>query len=76
MSGGKSKKRKGTKARPLPDLIRRQRAIDLMMKRFAGRNFKLGTQEAVVGSYAAQQLGWKIGSTFHPHHGLSEEAVS
>ena len=39
-----------------------------------GRNFKLGAEEAVVGSYAAQQLGWKAGSTFHPHHGLSAEA--
>ncbi|MBL9218413.1 MAG: ABC transporter permease [Opitutaceae bacterium] len=40
----------------------------------AGRNFKLGAEEAVVGSYVAQQLGWKVGSHFHPHHGLSEEA--
>ncbi len=39
-----------------------------------GRNFKLGAPEAVVGSYAAKQLGWKVGSNFHPHHGLSEEA--
>jgi putative ABC transport system permease protein len=47
-------------------------------KRYAfapgGRNFKLGTEEAVVGSYAAKQLRWKVGSTFHPHHGLSAEA--
>ena len=47
-------------------------------KRYAlapgGRNFKLGAAEAVVGSYAARQLGWQVGSTFHPHHGLSEEA--
>ena len=46
-------------------------------KRYAfaagGRNFKLGAQEAVVGSYAAKQLGWAVGSHFHPHHGLSEE---
>lgn len=39
-----------------------------------GRNFKLGTTEAVVGSYAARRLGWQVGSTFHPHHGLSAEA--
>ena len=39
-----------------------------------GRNFKLGAQEAVVGSYAAKQLRWKVGSHFHPHHGLNEEA--
>jgi putative ABC transport system permease protein len=38
------------------------------------RNFKLGEREAVVGSYAAKQLGWKVGDHFHPHHGLSEEA--
>ena len=40
----------------------------------AGRNFKLGEHGAVVGSYVAQQLGWKVGTHFHPHHGLSEEA--
>jgi len=39
-----------------------------------GRNFQLGAQEAVVGSYAAKQLGWKVGSHFHPHHGLTEAA--
>jgi putative ABC transport system permease protein len=43
-------------------------------KRYAfadGRNFKLGENEAVVGAYAARQLGWKIGSTFHPQHGVA-----
>ena len=40
----------------------------------AGRNFKLGEHGAVAGSYVAQQLGWKVGTHFHPHHGLSEEA--
>ncbi len=40
----------------------------------AGRNFQPGEHGAVAGSYAAQQLGWKVGSHFHPHHGLSEEA--
>jgi putative ABC transport system permease protein len=39
-----------------------------------GRNFKLGAPEAVVGAYAAKQLGWTVGSTFHPHHGLSADA--
>lgn len=39
----------------------------------AGRNFKLGEHGAVAGSYAAKQLGWKVGSHFHPHHGLNEE---
>lgn len=39
----------------------------------SGRNFKLGENEAVVGAYAARQLGWKIGSTFHPQHGMNVE---
>ncbi len=39
-----------------------------------GRNFKLGADEAVVGAYAAQKLGWRIGSTFHPQHGVTEGA--
>ncbi len=38
-----------------------------------GRFFALGQTEAVVGSYVAQRLGWKVGSHFHPHHGLSAE---
>jgi putative ABC transport system permease protein len=46
-------------------------------KRYAvapgGRNFKLGATEAVVGAYAARKLGWKIGSTFHPQHGIAGE---
>jgi putative ABC transport system permease protein len=46
-------------------------------KRYAirpgGRNFQMGKMEAVVGSYAARKLGWRVGSHFHPHHGLSEE---
>ena len=36
-----------------------------------GRNFKLGTMEAVAGAYAAKQLGWKVGTTFKPYHGLA-----
>jgi len=35
-----------------------------------GRNFKIGTMEAVVGAYVARQLGWKVGTTFKPYHGL------
>jgi putative ABC transport system permease protein len=35
-----------------------------------GRPFNLGTKEAVVGSLAARQLGWRIGTTFSPFHGL------
>lgn len=37
----------------------------------AGRIFEIGKHEAVVGSFAAQKLGWKIGTTFHPAHGLA-----
>ncbi len=36
-----------------------------------GRNFALGQEEAVVGSYAAKRLGWKAGTTFRPYHGLA-----
>ena len=36
----------------------------------AGRIFDPNRQEAVFGSYAAQQLGLKVGDTFHPYHGL------
>ncbi|WP_245844444.1 ABC transporter permease [Nibricoccus aquaticus] len=28
-------------------------------------------REAVVGSFAAQKLGWKVGDTFRPYHGLN-----
>jgi putative ABC transport system permease protein len=37
----------------------------------AGRFFDPTKNEAVVGSFVAQQLGWKVGTTFHPFHGLS-----
>lgn len=37
----------------------------------AGRFFDETKNEAVVGSFAAQQLGWKVGTTFHPSHGLA-----
>ena len=36
-----------------------------------GKVFAPGTHEAVVGSYVAKKLGWKIGSTFKPYHGLT-----
>lgn len=39
-----------------------------------GRNFRLGAHEAVVGSYAARKLGWRLGAKFHPQHGVSEVA--
>ncbi len=38
----------------------------------SGRMFEPGKLEAVVGSFAARRLGWKVGTTFHPMHGLSE----
>jgi putative ABC transport system permease protein len=40
-----------------------------------GRNFKLGANEAVVGAYAAKQLGWHVGTTFHPQHGVAAEGA-
>lgn len=36
----------------------------------SGRPFKVDQHEAVVGSFAAEQLGLKVGDTFHPFHGL------
>lgn len=36
-----------------------------------GRAFAEGQREAVVGSFAAAQLGLKVGDTFHPFHGLA-----
>lgn len=36
------------KPRPVPDLIRRQRAIDKTMQRFAGRKFRLGKADCVI----------------------------
>ena len=36
-----------------------------------GRFFDPTKNEAVVGSFAAQKLGWKTGTTFHPFHGLA-----
>ena len=36
-----------------------------------GRIFKLGMREAVAGSYVAKQLGWTVGATFKPYHGLA-----
>jgi putative ABC transport system permease protein len=35
-----------------------------------GRAFNQEAKEAVMGSFAAQQLGMKVGDTFHPFHGL------
>jgi putative ABC transport system permease protein len=35
-----------------------------------GRPFRIGEKEAVVGSLALHQLGWSVGTRFHPFHGL------
>jgi putative ABC transport system permease protein len=35
-----------------------------------GRFFDSNIREAVVGSYASQKTGLKVGSTFNPYHGL------
>ena len=35
-----------------------------------GRVFKSTLREAVVGSFVAQKLGLRVGSQFHPYHGL------
>ena len=35
-----------------------------------GRFFDPSQQEAVIGSYAAQKLGLKVGDGFNPYHGL------
>ncbi len=44
-------------------------------KKFAvgagGRVFEDGYREALVGSFAARQLGLKVGDSFHPYHGLN-----
>ena len=37
----------------------------------AGHGFDPEAKEAVVGSFAAAQLGLKVGDTFHPFHGLA-----
>jgi putative ABC transport system permease protein len=37
----------------------------------AGRLFDPAAKEAVIGSFAAEKLGLKVGDTFHPFHGLS-----
>lgn len=36
-----------------------------------GRMFEDGYREAVVGSFAARKLDLKVGSEFHPYHGLN-----
>jgi len=37
----------------------------------AGRVFAGDAKEAVLGSFAAQKLGMKVGDSFHPFHGLA-----
>jgi putative ABC transport system permease protein len=36
-----------------------------------GKLFDTGEEKAVVGSFAAERLGLKVGDTFHPFHGLA-----
>ncbi|MCC6145562.1 MAG: ABC transporter permease [Candidatus Hydrogenedentes bacterium] len=36
-----------------------------------GRVFEEGYAEAVIGSFAAQETGLRVGDTFQPYHGLS-----
>lgn len=36
-----------------------------------GRMFADRQREAVVGALAARRLGWKVGDTFRPYHGLA-----
>lgn len=36
-----------------------------------GKIFATGEREAVVGSFAAERLGLKVGDTFNPFHGLA-----
>lgn len=36
-----------------------------------GKVFGDGVREAVVGAYVASKLGWKVGDTFQPYHGLN-----
>jgi putative ABC transport system permease protein len=36
----------------------------------SGRFFDASAKEAVLGSFAADRLGLKVGDTFHPFHGL------
>jgi len=37
----------------------------------AGKLFAPDAKQAVVGSFAAEKLGLKVGDTFHPFHGLA-----
>ncbi len=44
--------------------------------RAGGRAFDPQRMEAVVGSFAAQQTGLRVGSTFNPYHGLDFDPSS
>jgi putative ABC transport system permease protein len=37
----------------------------------SGESFGDDPRKAVAGSFAAEKLGWKVGDTFHPYHGLN-----
>ena len=54
----------------LPDLF--NSATETTAYRFAsGGLFGSDAKEAVVGSFAARKLGWQVGTTFRPYHGLA-----
>lgn len=42
----------------------------------AGQLFQGEAKEAVVGSFVAEKLGWKIGAEFQPYHGLAFNPTS
>jgi putative ABC transport system permease protein len=55
----------------VPELFSRVEFAEGRKYAFAdGKLFGEG-REAVVGSFAAQKLGWKVGDTFRPYHGLN-----
>jgi putative ABC transport system permease protein len=59
----------------LPDMFEHTE-LDSSGRRFrlaAGRWFEPDLREAVVGSFAARQLGLKVGDEFEPYHGLTFE---
>ncbi len=42
----------------------------------AGKLFDPAAKEAVIGSFAARQLGLRVGDAFHPFHGLVYDAAN
>jgi putative ABC transport system permease protein len=56
----------------LPDILSQVAYREASTSQVApgGRWMDPQRREAVLGSFAAQQLGLKVGDTFHPYHGL------